>query len=80
MSKSVKRGLALAVLVAGCGPALAANPNTVTLQDRQQAACYSDVQKLCGQFVPDVAKTEACMMDKRPLVSKKCSDMWDVAQ
>ena len=49
-----------------------------TLQDRQQAACYDDVQRLCGEAMPSVDKVTACMADKRPLVSAKCSAMWDV--
>lgn len=70
-------GVALAAALCGGTAALAKNSGP-TLQDRQQAACYSDVQRLCGNAIPDAAKVEACMADKRPQVSKKCSDMWDV--
>ncbi len=55
-----------------------AKDNGPSLQDKQQAACYDDVQKLCGSAIPDVNKVTACMKDKRPLVSAKCSAMWDV--
>lgn len=68
------------VLVAALcsGTAASAKNSGPTLQDRQQAACYNDVQRLCGSAMPDATKVEACMSDKRPQVSKKCSDMWDV--
>jgi hypothetical protein len=64
-------------LAAASGAALAA-PSGPTLQDKQQAACYDDVQRLCGDALPDVDKATACMKDKRPQVSAKCSAMWDV--
>ena len=66
--------------VLACGTPVLAKNSGPTLQDRQQAACYNDVQKLCGNFVPDIAKTEACMRDKRSQVSKKCSDMYDAKE
>ena len=53
--------------------------STPTLQDKQQAACYDDVQKLCGSVMPDVSKVTACMKDKKPVVSAKCAALWDVA-
>ena len=51
-----------------------------TLQDRQQAACYDDVQRLCADAVPDVDAVTACMKTKRKQVSAKCAAMWDVKQ
>ncbi len=51
-----------------------------TLEDRREAACYDDAQRLCGQVMPDVGKVTDCMKDKRPLVSTKCSVMWDVKE
>lgn len=51
-----------------------------TLQDRQQAACADDVQKLCADTIPDVDKTKACMNAKRSQVSAKCAKMYDVKQ
>ena len=50
----------------------------VSLQDLQQAACYDDVQKLCGSAMPDAGKVADCMKDKKPKVSAKCAAMWDV--
>ena len=64
--------------VAFSGAAFAMNSPEPTLRDRQQAACYGDVQRLCGSAMPDIDKVTACMKDKRPKVSAKCSAMWDV--
>lgn len=64
----LKAVYAFGLLVVVASPALA----TVTLQDRQEAACYGDVQKLCGDFVPDVPRTEACMSQMKDRVSAKC--------
>ena len=44
-----------------------------TLQDRQQAACYEDVMRLCNDAVPDIDRVTACMQDKRQLVSAPCA-------
>ncbi len=65
--------LALALLGITAGAASA----EVTLQDRQQAACYNDVQKLCGQFIPDAQKTEACMGKMKDKVSAGCRKYYD---
>lgn len=46
--------------------------STVTLQDRQQAACYDDAQRLCGDFMPDADKVEACMLTMKDKVSDRC--------
>ena len=67
-----------AVLTVVSGAAFAMNSDAPTMRDRQQAACYNDVQRLCGSAMPDVDKVTACMKDKRPKVSAKCSAMWDV--
>lgn len=70
--------VAAATLATGLSAANAMNSPEPTLQDKQQAACYGDVQRLCGSAMPDAAKVTACMKDKRPQVSAKCSAMWDV--
>lgn len=68
-----------------CGGAASASAgsaykNGPSLQDRQQAACYDDVQKLCSNAVPDVDKVTLCMENKRSQVSSKCSAMWDAKE
>ena len=75
---TVKILVATAALVASLASAQAMNSPEPTLQDKQQAACYGDVQRLCGAAMPDAAKVTDCMKDKRPQVSAKCSAMWDV--
>ncbi len=60
--------------------AASASKSVQSLQDRRQAACYGDVQRLCATALPDVDKVTDCMRDKRPLVSAKCSAMWDVTE
>jgi hypothetical protein len=48
-----------------------------TLRDRQQAACYGDAQKLCGDFIPDVDKVTTCMTAKRSQISAGCAKYFD---
>lgn len=58
------------MVVAMPGVALASGPS---LQDRQQAACYDDVMRLCSDAVPDVDRVTACMKTKRAEVSAPCA-------
>ena len=44
-----------------------------TLRDKQQAACYEDAMRLCGQFVPDPDAVEKCMKPRRKEVSAACA-------
>ena len=60
--------------------AATAGKSEQSLQDRREAACFDDVQRLCANAIPDVDKVTVCMKDKRPLVSAKCSAMWDVTK
>lgn len=62
--------LAAAFVAASTPVALAGS--TVSLQDRQQAACYDDAQRLCGEFMPDSDKVEACMLTMKNKVSARC--------
>lgn len=68
---------AVAVLAAGMAVAEGRNSGP-TLRDQQQAACYGDVQRLCGAAMPDVEKVTACMKPKKALVSAPCRALWDV--
>ena len=38
----------------------------------QQQACPSDAFRLCNEFIPDVARTSACMARKRASLSPAC--------
>ena len=50
-----------------------AKTKTIPDQDKMQAACYDDAQRLCGDVMPDVDKTEACMKPKKAQVSAACA-------
>ena len=56
---------------------MAAADSTVSLQDRQQAACYDDAQRLCGEFMPDADKIEACMLTMKAKVSARCRKFYE---
>ena len=51
-----------------------------TVQEKQQAACYNDVMRLCREFVPDVETTTACMKTKKKLVSAACAAFYPPAK
>ena len=61
--------LALAALSLGLG--LAA-PAAAQGTPQQQQACQPDAFRLCSEFVPDVAKIQACMSRKRAQLSPAC--------
>lgn len=67
----------VAVLLCCFGSVASAN-STVSLRDKAQAACYDDVQRLCGAFMPDEDKITACMTSKRDKVSAGCSKYYDL--
>lgn len=62
-------GLALVGCLATAAPAKNKAP---TLRDQEQAACYNDAMRLCGDFVPDEAKITACMTEKKSQVGPAC--------
>ena len=72
----IRKTALVLTLLAGALPATVASA-TVTLRDKQQAACYNDVQRLCGQFIPDSEKTEACMSKMKEKVSAVCRKYYD---
>ena len=76
--RPTKSMIIVALLCLGSTGAMASSKDTPSLQDRQQAACFGDAQKLCGDTIPDVAKTTACMKEKRALVSPGCAAMYDI--
>jgi hypothetical protein len=51
---------------------LAAAPAGAQGSPEQRAACEGDAMRLCGQFVPDVARITACMHSKRRHLSPRC--------
>ena len=49
-----------------------ASPAAAQGTPQQQQACQGDAVRLCGEFIPDVAKIKACMSRKRAQVSAAC--------
>ena len=65
-----------AVLVSFFGAVAAAETvsnGAQSLEERQQAACYNDAQRLCGDAFPDVDQVKTCMGNKKKLVSAACA-------
>jgi len=62
-------GLALAF---ASSPALAQQWNP-----EQRAACEPDAMRLCQQYVPDVGRTRACMIQHRRYLSPRCRAVID---
>ena len=66
-----------AALLASLSTSALAATKQVTERDKQQAACATDVQKLCPDAMTDEAKATACMKDKKSQVSPECAKMYD---
>jgi hypothetical protein len=66
--------LAVGAAIVGLAWAAAFTPVPAAAQGsaQQQAACTPDALRLCGEFVPDVAKISACMGRKRAQLSPAC--------
>jgi len=45
-----------------CASALMSIPAAAQGTPEQRAACQGDAQRLCGQFIPDVDRITACMV------------------
>lgn len=71
----ILRCIGAAVVLAGLSTsafAASASKSRPTLRDQEQAACAPDARKLCGEFIPDEAKIEACMRAKMSDISAEC--------
>ena len=51
-----------------------------TDQDRLQAACYADVQRLCKDDIPDEDKIRLCMEGKKSQISTECTSAYNATQ
>ena len=51
-----------------------------TDNDRLQAACYPDVQRLCKDAIPDEGKITVCMEAQKASISKECTDAYEATQ
>ena len=70
------RTLLILAVVCGLSPSAWA-ASKITEQDKQQAACANDVQKLCADTIPDAVRTQACMKAHRSEVSPGCAKMFN---
>jgi hypothetical protein len=71
MMKSFRALCTAAVLMCSAVPGMAA-VNTPTVDDKLQAACYDDVNRLCKDSMPDEDKVATCMKQHKAEVSEKC--------
>ena len=65
---------ALALLAPGMA---SADISTDTVRQKAEQACYDDVNKLCGDAIPDEDKIKACMKLHRAELSPKCRTVFD---
>ena len=64
----------LAVLAPGVA---SADITTDTVRQKAEQACYDDVNRLCGDAIPDETKIVACMKQRRAQLSPKCRTIYD---
>jgi hypothetical protein len=69
-SSPLAKMLSVAAILAAAS--FAAAPAGAQGTPEQQAACQSDAFRLCGNFIPDVQRTTACMSAKRRQLSAPC--------
>jgi hypothetical protein len=43
----------------------------------QEAMCSGDAMRLCGEFIPNVDRITACMIQKYPQLSDGCKSVFD---
>lgn len=61
-------GLILLGVLIACGSTSAFAQGT----DQEREACTPDAFRLCGQFIPDGDRVEACLRNAGPRLSRAC--------
>ena len=64
------------LLLSSTAPVWATQPQAPSADDKLQAACYPDVEKLCKDAMPDEDKVTACMKQHKSQVSAKCQEAY----
>lgn len=67
-SNTVCGAIAAVVMLTASGGAALASKGT----PEQREACTPDALRLCGQFIPDQDRIEACLRDAGPRLSPAC--------
>lgn len=70
---------AVGIVVAAGVPAFA-KVRTPSDQDKLQAACYGDVQRLCKDEIPDEGKITICMERQKASISAGCIEAYKATQ
>src|SRR5579862_1855169 len=72
---NVFRPRALALVVSAMAVLITSRAGVAQdVEDATREACRSDALRLCGQFVPDVARITDCMTERFKEVSPQCRD------
>ena len=71
------RTLALALCAISMASGAMARTKPVSKRDQEQAACYDDAKRLCGQFFPSEEKVTECMAPMKSKVSSACAAFYE---
>ena len=70
--------VAAGLFLAAAAPTLAKAPTDAErLRQEAEHLCYDDVQKLCGDSIPDEDKIKACMKSHHAQLSPACAKVYD---
>jgi hypothetical protein len=71
--RPITAAAALPAALVGLALAFASSPALAQQwSPEQRAACEPDAMRLCQQYVPDVGRTRACMIQYRRYLSPRC--------
>jgi hypothetical protein len=72
MNAICRWGFHCGVLLTATLFASAGSTSTFAYTQEQQQACTPDAMRLCGNFVPDVDRITACMIENKSQLSPEC--------